>query len=201
MWRLARSTSLFALISLLTFALPGCGRSSPEFSTTPNETAKIIVTKGQSTSDWKVSIVEVSEPDTVKIQSQLSTRDEKPEQNKKWLTLTIELTPPGANASLPIKQIKLIDESSGVQTPLSITSKSEAEAPRFTYFDDAFGPNTLGGNQAGQGSVDKEGKLVWMYTQDKKTMEVVLTVMKAEPQRMLFLFAIPASAKNLSLQV
>ena len=106
-----------------------------------------------------------------------------------------------SNASLPIKEIKLVDESSGIQTPLSITSTQDATDRRFTYFEDSFGPGVLGGNQAGLGSVDKEGKLVWMYARDKKTMEVVLTVMKMEPQKIVFLFAIPASARNLSLQI
>jgi hypothetical protein len=201
MWRFPRTNSFAALI-ISALALAGCSRSSPVIQTsTPPESMKVQVTKGQSTSDWKINILEVAEPDTVKIQSQLSTSDEKPDQNKKWLMLTLDLTPPSANASLPIKQIKLVDESSVTQTPLSLTSKAEADAPRFKYFEDSFGPNMLGVNQAGLGSVDKEGKMVWMYTRDKKTNEVVLIVMKAEPQKILFLFAVPATARKLTLQL
>jgi len=197
---LRRTQSFFAAISFAV-ALTGCrSSSSPETSSSTGST-RIQVTKNQSTSDWKINIVEVAEPETVMVQSGLSTADEKPKQNEKWLLLTLELTPPAANSTLPIKQIKLVDESAGARTPLSLTAKSETERPRFTYFEESFGPDLLGQSRAGQGSVDKDGKLVWMYTQDKKTMDVVLTVMKTEPHRILFLFSIPASAKRLSLLV
>lgn len=159
------------------------------------------MSKGQSISDWKVNIVEVSQPDTVKISKNFREDGEPPPPEKKWLTLTIELTPPGADASLLIKQIKLADESSGIQTPLSLAPAKDAEAPKFTYFSDSFGPDAFGQNRAGLGVVDKEGKLAWLYTQNKKTNEVELIIKKVEPQKMVFLFAIPASARNLSLQI
>lgn len=201
MWHLARP-SFFALIFLSAFALPGCSRSSTEIHTTTNGPAKINVSKGQSISEWKVNIVQVSQPDTVKIKSKNFNEDDEPSPpGKKWLTLAIELTPPSAEASLLIKQIKLVDESSGIQTPLSLAPTQDAEVPKFTYFSDSFGVDMIGRNQAGLGVVDKEGKLVWLYTLNKETNEVVLIIKKVEPQKMVLLFAIPASARNLSLQI
>ena len=199
MRRLIRTNNLFVLISL-SLSLSGCSRSpSPVQTSTSSESKKIQLTVGQASSNWKVRVIDVSDPDTVKLQSQLSTRDEKPDQNKKWLLLTLELTPPSANAKLPIKQIKLTDESAGTQTPLALTAKPESEGPQFTYFEESFGRDMLGQSRAGQGSVDREGKMVWMYTQDAKTNDVVLTVMKDEPQNILFLFAVPAAAINFRL--
>ena len=200
--RILSSASNLVVLFSLAFVSSDCSRSSsPPQSSGLLQSNKTEVTKGQSTSNWKINIVDVAEPETVKIQSGFSTADEKPKENQKWLLLTIELTPPGANSTLPIKQIKLNDESGGSHTPLALTAKSETEPPRFTYFEESFGVDMLEQSRAGQGSVDKDGKLIWMYTQDKKTKDVVLTIMKSEPQKILFLFLTPVSAKRLSLQV
>jgi len=194
---------LVILFAFITTGLAnfGCNRSSPSVQmSTPAESNKTQVT-ASSTSDWKVNVTDFTEPETVKIQSQLSINDVKPDQDRKWLVLTLELTPPKANATLPIKQFKLVHESATTETPLALTGTTESEAPRFTYLKESFGADILGRSQAGQGSVDKSGTLVWLYTQDAKSKDVLLTIMNAEPQKILFLFSVPATARKLRLQV
>lgn len=150
--------------------------------------------------EWPAKIIEATQPSTVAIEEQIfepfggvtvTKTDERPPQNQVWLVLSVELTPPDARASLPLTQIRIIDETSAVYSLVALTSPISTERtsgnPSFFYW--------------------KPPRLFFIVSESKVKWEIgkgELTSPQAEAQkaeRIDLVFSIPTTSKKLSLQI
>ena len=152
--------------------------------------------EAKSSSGWAMKITDSSQPSTVKVKARSlyggtqPERDESPPANQKWVLLSAELSPPAAAASLPVKQIKLA-EATNSYAALAISDASDKGAPAFVYFKES----------AGLAQVSASGQMLWAIMRNDNTGEIDLIFQKAGSEKVFFLFAVPAAATNLTLQL
>ena len=152
--------------------------------------------EAKSSSGWTMKISNATQPGTVKVKERSvygGTQPEKDEAspaNQKWVLLSTEVTPPAGGASLPAKQIKLVDGANNYPA-LAIAGAPDKGEPALLYLKDS----------AGLAQVNASGELVWAIMPNDKTREIDIVFQKAGAEKMFFLFAVPSAAKNLTLQI
>lgn len=173
----AKPALIFALS--LTMSLAAClGRT---IGLVQNSEAK-------SASGLRVKVIEESQPGTVNIYKQ-TDKAEVPPANQKWIVLSTEMTPPRGGASLPAREIKLVD-GANVYAALAMASGSE-ETPAFVYFT----------NPNGLIQMSASGNPLWSIDKNGTTGEKEIKFPNADVKKVYLLFAVPTAAKNLSLQL
>jgi hypothetical protein len=151
--------------------------------------------EAKSSSGWTIKVSNASQPATVKVKARSMyggtepEKDQAPPANQKWVLLSAELTPPAKVASLPVKQIKLVDGANNY--PALAMAGADKGEPALLYFKDS----------AGLAQVDASGQLVWAIMLNDNTREIDIVFQKAGAEKAFFLFAVPSAAKNLTLQL
>ncbi|MEK6336464.1 MAG: hypothetical protein AABM67_16170, partial [Acidobacteriota bacterium] len=125
---------IIAALSLLTF-LGACGKGT---------SGLVQNSEAKSPSGWAIKISNASQPGTVKVKARSmygGTQPEKDEAspaNQKWVLLSTEVTPPAGGATLPAKQIKLVDGAKNYPA-LAIAGAPDQVEPALLYYKDSAG--------------------------------------------------------------
>lgn len=152
--------------------------------------------EAKSTSGWTIKVSNASQPGTVKVKARSMyggtepEKDQAPPADQKWVLLSTEVTPPAGGASLPVKQIKLVDGANNYPA-LAMAGAPDKGEPALLYFKDA----------AGMAQVNASGQLLWAIMPNDKTREIDIVFQKPGAEKIFFLFAVPSAAKNLTLQL
>jgi hypothetical protein len=177
----------FVLALSLMILLAACGKGT---------SGLVQNSEAKSAFGWNAKVIEVSQPGTVSIRARSvfgGTEPEKaeaPPANQKWVVLSIEMTPPRGGASLPSKEVKLVDGANGYEA-LAMAGAPDKGSPAFLYFKDS----------QGLAQMDQSAQILWVITKNPTTGETEISFQKPGGEKVYFLFAVPAAAKNLSLQL
>lgn len=159
-------------------------------------TSLIQNSEAKSPSGWLIKVVTVSQPATVNIKDRSSfggTLPEKatsPAANQSWVQVNVEMTPPSATTPLSAKQIKLMDGSNSYLA-LAMASAPDTGEPAFIYFKDS----------SGLAQLSADGQIRWAILNNKSTGDLEILFQKPGSEKVSLLFAVPSSAKSLSLQI
>lgn len=178
--------STISLLSLVV-VLGACGKST---------SGLLQNSEAKSSNGWSMKVIDASQPGTVNVKARSiygGTEPEKaegPPANQKWILLSTELTPPAGGAALPVKQIKLVDGASNYQA-LAIAGVPDKGSPAFVYLKDSVG----------LAQVNEAAQLLWAILKNQSTGDAEIVFQKAGGEKAFVLFAVPAGAKNLTLQL
>jgi hypothetical protein len=176
------------IVTALSILAVACGKVS---------TGLMQNSEAKSASGWMIKVIETSQPATANIKARSpfgGTQPEKaeaPPANAKWVILQADLTPPSAAASLPAKQVRLVDASGAGYEAQAMAGATDKGAPAFVYIKESNG----------LGQVNAAGQLRWVVMENQRTGDIDIILQKAEVERVYFLFAVPSAVQKVSLQI
>lgn len=167
----------------LTIVLGACGKDA---------NGLIRNSEAKSSTGWAMKVIDASQPGTVNIQTGGTELEkaEAPPANQKWVLLTAELTPGSDAPPFGVRQVKLVDGSANGYAALAMAGAADKGSPSFVYFKDS----------PGLGQISWSGQILWVIMKHPVTGETIVFT-KFGGEKVYFLFAVPSSAKNLTLQL
>lgn len=91
---------------------------------------------------------------------------------------------------MPARQIKLVDGANNYPA-LAMAGAPDKGEPAFLYFKDSSGLAQMGAS----------GQILWAIMRNQNTGETEIVFQKSGGEKVVFLFAVPDAAKNLTLQL
>lgn len=159
-------------------------------------TGLIANSDAKSSSGWSIKVLAASQPATINIKARSPLGGTEPQKatspgaNESWVQLTVEMTPPATKTPLSARQINLA-HGAGSYPAVAMAGVPEEGDPAFVYFKES----------SGLAQINEQGQLLWAILNNKTTGDPEIIFQKDGGEQVILLFAVPASAKSLSLKI
>ena len=138
----------------------------------------------QSTNTWNTMILGFLQPETVNIRAYRIYTETAAPQDRVWLIVGAELTPPDTGTMLEGKEINIIDGEGNLCPLISIYKYSESGNAPYDYLDHPDGM-----------AIYEGGSVLW------EVENSIITFQTTDPVKVNLLFAVPPALESWSLRI